>query len=182
MILYHVGYDEIREPDIRHSRKNADFGQGFDMTSDTEFAGRWAQERRGSAVIRNTYELDTDGLVIRRFERDADWFNYLYGNRIGQPELYPEADVIMGPVANDTIYDTLGIITSGFLEPGQALRILQNGPVFTQVVLKTERATAQLQWLSAETLSAELIAENRAVRGEEEKRFLEQAAALLDDM
>ena len=28
----------------------------------------------------------------------------------------------MGPVANDTIYDLLGILTSGFLEPEQALR------------------------------------------------------------
>lgn len=32
MLLYHTGYQEIREPDIHHGRKNADFGQGFYLT------------------------------------------------------------------------------------------------------------------------------------------------------
>ena len=27
--MFHTGYAEIREPDIRYGRKNADFGQGF---------------------------------------------------------------------------------------------------------------------------------------------------------
>ena len=40
MRLYHTGYEEIREPDIYHGRKNADFGQGFYMTADEEFASR----------------------------------------------------------------------------------------------------------------------------------------------
>ena len=29
MALYHTGYQEIRVPDIRHGRINADFGQGL---------------------------------------------------------------------------------------------------------------------------------------------------------
>ena len=40
MILYHTGYQEIRDPDIRFGRKNADFGQGFYLTRDGEFARR----------------------------------------------------------------------------------------------------------------------------------------------
>ena len=40
MRLYHTGYEEIREPDIHHGRKNADFGQGFYMTANEEFACR----------------------------------------------------------------------------------------------------------------------------------------------
>ena len=40
MVLYHTGYQEIRVPDIRHGRINADFGQGVYMTADEEFARR----------------------------------------------------------------------------------------------------------------------------------------------
>ena len=38
MKLYHAGKEEIREPDIYLGRKNADFGQGFYLTPDREFA------------------------------------------------------------------------------------------------------------------------------------------------
>ena len=47
MRLYHTGAVEIREPDILRGRKNADFGQGFYLTPDMEFARRWA---RGDAA------------------------------------------------------------------------------------------------------------------------------------
>lgn len=47
MLLYHTGYQEIKSPDVFYGRKNADFGQGFYMTPDEEFARRWAKERKG---------------------------------------------------------------------------------------------------------------------------------------
>ena len=85
MRLYHTGYEEIREPDIHHGRKNTDFGQGFYMTANEAFACRWARERAGKKTIMNTYELDLEGLALHRFERDTDWFNYIYNNRAGRP-------------------------------------------------------------------------------------------------
>lgn len=48
MRLYHTSSVEIREPDITRGRKNADFGQGFYLTPDTDFARRWA---RADAVV-----------------------------------------------------------------------------------------------------------------------------------
>ena len=42
MRLYHTSNVEIRLPDIRRGRKNADFGQGFYLTPDLDFARRWA--------------------------------------------------------------------------------------------------------------------------------------------
>ena len=62
MRLYHTGLSVIQAPDIRHGRKNADFGPGFYLTPDKEFAYRWAEE---GAVI-NEYELETEGLDICR--------------------------------------------------------------------------------------------------------------------
>ena len=42
MKLYHSGLSVIHTPDIRRGRKNADFGPGFYLTTDLEFALRWA--------------------------------------------------------------------------------------------------------------------------------------------
>ena len=95
--------------------------------------------------------------------------DYLFANRRGQPDALAEYDVIMGPIANDTLYDTFGIITSGFLPRDQALSLLMLGPAYEQIVLKTEKAAAQLRWLSSRIPEKdEITAFRDAVRQEEE--------------
>ena len=79
--LYHTGYEEITRPDLSRGRKNADFGQGFYLTGDLQFAKRWARERKDRDTVINTYELDLGGLSVHRFERDGDWSGYIYSNR-----------------------------------------------------------------------------------------------------
>ena len=176
MLLYHTGYQEIRTPDIHRGRKNADFGQGFYLTDDAEFACRWARERKDSDVILNTYKFDPEGLQICRFEREQVWFEYIFSNRRGKPDQYPQSDVIIGPIANDTIYDTFGIITSGFLSDEQAMRLLMPGPVYRQIVLKTDRAVAHLTWIGARKLEKEEISRYRTIVAEEEADFQRQFA------
>ena len=169
MKLYHAGPEVIRFPDVHRGRKNADFGPGFYLTPDPAFARRWA---RKDSVI-NEYELDTEGLVIRRLDRDENWFRYIFGNRRGEDTL--AADVIIGPIANDTIFDTLGIVTSGFLAADQAVRLLSIGPEYTQAAVKTEKAARQLRWIGAEAAGE---AEDHTA---EEEAFMEQFAAILTE-
>ena len=144
MVLYHTSNREIRNPDIHHGRKNADFGWGFYLTPDREFAYRWARE---NAVI-NEYEFDDSALDIKVFSRDTDWFEYIFNNRLWVDTL--NADVVIGPIANDTIFDTLGIITSGYLKSEDALQLLMIGPAYTQIAIKTEKAASQLKWIKSE--------------------------------
>ena len=33
LTLYHTGFEKIRRPDVHYDRKNADFGQGFYLSS-----------------------------------------------------------------------------------------------------------------------------------------------------
>lgn len=54
-----------------------------------------------------------------------------------------------GPIANDTIFETLGIISSGFLKPAEALKLLLVGPEYTQVAIKTEKAASRLKWIQS---------------------------------
>lgn len=143
MKLYHTGREEIRNPDIRRGRKNADFGPGFYLSPDREFASRWA----GADAVMNEYELDESGLLIHRFRRDGEWFSYIFRNRGARDDL--SADVVIGPIANDTIFETLGIISSGFLKPAEALKLLLVGPEYTQVAIKTEKAASRLKWIQS---------------------------------
>lgn len=55
--LYHTGFAEIREPDVRYGRKNADFGQGFYMSDNEEFSKRWARVRRGENTVSTPMNL-----------------------------------------------------------------------------------------------------------------------------
>ena len=59
----------------------------------------------------NVYELNLEGLEIEHLERDQKWYSYIYRNRRAKDTC--DADVVIGPIANDTIYDTMGILTSG---------------------------------------------------------------------
>ena len=160
MKLYHTGREEIRNPDIRRGRKNADFGQGFYLSPDRDFSYRWA----GADAVINEYELDEGGLLIHRFNRDEDWFSYIFQNRRARDDL--SVDVVIGPIANDTIFETFGIISSGFLKPEDALKLLLVGPEYTQVAIKTEKAASRLKWIQSD----------RAARLEPGRRKAEQDA------
>ena len=147
MKLYHTGEKEIREPDIRRGRKNADFGQGFYLSPDRDFSSRWA----GADAVINEYDLDESGLLIHRFSRDEEWFSYIFHNRRARDDI--SADVVIGPIANDTIFETFGIISSGFLKPADVLKLLLVGPEYTQVAVKTEKALSRLKWIRSDRIA-----------------------------
>ena len=182
ILLYHTGYQEIQNPDVHFGRKNADFGQGFYTTKDLAFAQRWAKERKGFDTIINIYELKLAGLNVLHFQRDSSWFSYLFQNRNGRPDMYPEKDIIIGPIANDTIFDTLGIITSGLLTPDQSLKLLMIGPVYKQIVLKTQKAAANLNWLRSFVLDHSSLQSSQDALRSEERSYQKAFAQCLEEL
>lgn len=187
MHLYHTSDRIIQHPDVHYGRKNADFGQGFYLTPDREFTYRWA----GRNAVVNEYELDLTGLKVRRFSRDGEWFDYIYNNRrlvdklgAGSPEANAQdmvakdvaaVDVVIGPIANDTIFDTMGILSSGYLAPEEALRLLQIGPEYVQVAIKTERAAGALQWKGAVTVEGQ----DKEAHRQEQDAYLAELAEVM---
>ena len=169
--LYHTCLQEIRQPDIHIGRVNADFGQGFYLSPDEAFSRRWASIRKGQDTWLNVYCLQTDGLNVKTLKRDEAWFDYIFHNRSGCRDSLAAYDVITGPIANDTIYDTWGITTSGLLKPADALQILSFGPEYTQTVLKTEKAAAQLRFVSAQIIPGNEISGYRETLRREEASY-----------
>ena len=81
MLLYHTGFEEIKVPDIHVGRKNADFGQGFYLSTDLDFTKRWAKIRKDRNTYINTYELDMDAVKVLSLDRDSKWYEYINNNR-----------------------------------------------------------------------------------------------------
>lgn len=182
MKLYHTGNREIRVPDIHIGRSNADFGQGFYLCPDETFAGSWARERTAEDIYVNVYELDTDGLDIITLQRDHKWFEYIFRNRRGYEDRMGDHDVIIGPIANDTLFETYGIITSGLIRDEDALTLLDIGPEYTQVVIKTEKGAANLRWTGSYILDEEAIRSARSEYDIQSERYEEEFSAALESI
>lgn len=182
ILLFHTGFQIIEKPEINAGRTNADFGQGFYLSPDKEFSKRWARERKGLRTYLNAYELDTTGLAVKHFSRDTEWLDYIIDNRFGKPDAYADYDVITGPIANDTLYDTWGIITSNLLKKDQALQLLLIGPAFEQTVVKTEKAASLLRFKYAVEMTSEEIAGYRKTVRNEELEFQDEFLKQLEDM
>ena len=177
--LFHTSYEEIKNPDIHYGRKNADFGQGFYTSDDSDFAGRWAREKAGYDIIINKYELELEGLNIKEFSRDSEWADYIFNNLATKDNYLSEYDVIKGPIANDTLYNTFGIITSGFLSKKEALELLLQGRCYYQIVLKTQKAAAHLKWVGSEILSHEKALSYQDIVKKEEEEYQEAISQIL---
>jgi hypothetical protein len=180
MILFHTSDTIIKEPDIHRGRSNTDFGQGFYLTPDESFAYSWARERTSSDIYVNRYELDTEGIKVKVLSRDEEWFSYIFDNRRSKADSLADYDVIIGPIANDTLFETYGIITSGLLTPDQALELLGIGPEYTQVAIKTDAGAKALQWIDAEVLSADAMAAGRKEYERQKTAFDEDFARMLE--
>ena len=118
-------------------------------------------------------------MLLYWHDRWTDFFNQK-DNHGKQDNL--DADVIIGPIANDIIYDTLGITTSGFLNETEAMQLLMIGPEYVQVVIKSEKAKGNLKWLSSEELSSDVVKKYSELKKIEQNECQELFAKELDKM
>jgi hypothetical protein len=159
MLLYHGSNQEVAVPDLSKSRKTLDFGIGFYLTSNEEQAVQFAEKvvlrakkRRefpGAAIV-STYEFDVENakrlLRYRIFEKpDEEWLDYVVANRddMGTAGDY---DVVIGPMANDDVYQVVEYYQDGGITKQIALRRLKVKKLFNQFVLKTEASFAELRF------------------------------------
>ena len=111
MILYHGSSIAVENPDLLHTRKRLDFGQGFYTTPFYEQAVSWSRRflvKCGSAVVSSyDFEYVSNGWGILEFaEYGADWLNFIMDCRNGKP-ISENWDLIIGGVANDKVFDTV---------------------------------------------------------------------------
>ena len=152
MILYHGSNVEVREPHLLKIQRDLDFGKGFYTTSDPGQAVNWAKR---TARIRGTgkpcvsvYDISDskmEKLKIRRFAAaDQAWLDYVAMNRRGNAA-FEEADLVIGPVANDQTFPTILLYLDGYISAETAIQNLLTQKLKDQYTFKTDRALALLR-------------------------------------
>lgn len=112
MILYHGTNVEFDEIDLRKSKPNKDFGQGFYLSREYSQAMELAkikvdQLETGSPTVM-TFEVDENQMaelkVIRFDDYTEEWAKFILLNR-NNSSTQPahDYDIVIGPIANDRV-------------------------------------------------------------------------------
>lgn len=125
MEVYHSSSVRVEHPDVAHSRKYLDFGQGFYVTTLREQAVKYAQRflRRGKDAWLNVYELD-DSFISYKVKEfscyNEEWLDYVADCRAGNAT--DGYDVVRGGIANDKVFRTVDLYFAGDITKQEALR------------------------------------------------------------
>lgn len=154
MILYHGSNLTVSEPRLMVQNRFLDFGYGFYTTTNKMqaigFADKVTRRRKEGAPIVSIYEIDEtkafEECTVLRFDApDEEWLDFVSENRAGNysGEQY---DFIYGPVANDDVYTTFTLYTSGVLTKEQTIAALKVKKLYDQLVLTSIRALSYLKF------------------------------------
>ncbi len=157
MRLYHGSTVEVKNPNLRYSRKTTDFGRGFYTTTQKEQAEHWTSikfERAKDATKRvvSVYEFDDSILIssdirIREFNgADEAWLNFVVDSRAGVEHEY---DLVFGPVANDKVFTVVNLYESGVLDAAAAIAELKTYKTYNQLSFHTSRVLEKLMFVES---------------------------------
>ncbi|MFI3213318.1 MAG: DUF3990 domain-containing protein [Eubacteriales bacterium] len=170
MIIYHGSYMKIEKPNINHSRKNVDFGQGFYTTPIKEQAINWAirYKKQGKQSIVSSYEFDENKCkhcynILEFHAYTSEWLEYIVSCRRGDKDNKKKSgtllsgnlpsksdeitklddDVIIGGVANDKVFNTIELYFDGLIEQAEAIKRLQYERPNLQICFRNQTAIEQ---------------------------------------
>jgi hypothetical protein len=146
MRVYHGSFLTIKEPCIRFSRTNLDFGRGFYLTSFVDQAERWARRkavRKSGSPIINVYELSEaiEGANVLSFLDDESWVEFVCACRRGEP-VDSDYDLIIGNVADDQVFTVVEMYYKGLWNMHRTIKELKYYHANDQICLKTQAAIA----------------------------------------
>ncbi|MBD5388567.1 DUF3990 domain-containing protein [bacterium] len=157
MILYHGSNVAIQEIDLNKCRPYKDFGKGFYLTDIKGQAQRMAAravKMFNGAPVLTAFEFDLEKalskkLKIKTFQApDNDWAHFVMSNRdINTPQPCHHYDIVIGPVADDTIARLLRMYTERFINEEQLLKELTFSKLTSQYFFHTEKALKMLKRL-----------------------------------
>lgn len=151
MILYHGSNVEIKQPNLKYSRSNVDFGRGFYMTPIYEQAKKWGEKfiSRGESGVVSEYEFDDNllnQLKVKKFDAyTEDWLYFIMCCRSGKD--LSTYDIVIGGVANDKVFNTVELFFDGLIDKNQAIKRLRYEKPNLQVCFRTEKALSMLKFV-----------------------------------
>ncbi len=132
MILYHGSNVIVEQPKLIIQNRTLDFGYGFYTTTNRRQAINSAEkvavrQECGRPLV-SVYEIPEINELQKNFhilifpEANEDWLDFVYANRSANYH-GKQYDMILGPVANDTIYRTFIAYEDGILTKQETLAL-----------------------------------------------------------
>lgn len=151
MIIYHGSNVTVEEPKILTPNRYLDFGAGFYTTTNYDqalnFAGKVTMRKKCGRSTVNIYELDEsifEKVNVLNFESaDEAWLDFVSDNRSGIDRT-AGYDLICGPVANDDVYQTFILYSTGVYTKEQTIAALKIKKLYNQYVFTTESSLSFL--------------------------------------
>jgi hypothetical protein len=156
----------VEMPKLIARNRALDFGNGFYATTNLQQAKRFSfnvlKRHKGAGFpIVSIYEFEFEKhdaeLRILKFDSPNEkWFDFVCKNRL---ESYygHKHDIIIGPVANDTVIDTFRAYELGLLTREQATEQLKIKELFNQFAFCSEKAIRLLRFIKSEEVSKDDI-------------------------
>ena len=174
-IIYHGSENIIQKPIFGVGSSHNDYGKGFYCTKSVELAKEWACGS-GNDGYANQYELNLDGLKILNLNDEKysilNWLAVLTKHRTYwqnssisadakqylQKNFYVDLDgydVIIGYRADDSYFSFAQDFVGGLISLPVLSEAMRLGELGEQIVLKSEKAFKQVQFLNAEAADAD---------------------------
>lgn len=175
MKLYHGSENIIEKPVYGKSARYNDYGKGFYCTENIELAKEWACAKQKNGYA-NIYDLDLSELNVLNLNSASynilNWLAILADNRtywqngsIAEPaknyikeNFLPDIsayDVIIGYRADDSYFSFAQDFVSGVISLQKLAQAMRLGKLGEQIVLKSPKAFAQIQFAGYENADAE---------------------------
>lgn len=149
MIVYHGSIEIIKNPDVMHSKKYLDFGQGFYLTTFENQAKKWAARkgmRQKKTPIVNVYEMSEEwqNLKVLSFDKEnEEWLDFVCACRKGEP-LNKEYDIIIVNVADDDVFKTVDMYFRGLWDKKKVLSELRYYKMNNQICIVNQETLNRL--------------------------------------
>ena len=155
--IYHGSTFVVEEPNLEILNNRTDFGRGFYTTTDKMQAIKWAKIKKNRLKKEsldniqgyvNIYEYtEIPELNILKFE-DAteEWLNFIYKNRQSN-DLIHKYDIVIGPVADDNLYQVLLNYEAGVYEIEETIKRLKTYLLSNQISFHTEKSLKSIKYI-----------------------------------
>ena len=156
MKLYHGSNVPVEVPDLKHSKPDKDFGQGFYLTDILSQAESMAKRRTrivgsGSPTITSfSFDdslLSSDELNVKIFpdQPNIEWARFVDANRHASETGFTHSyDIVVGPVADDGVAFQLERFHEQMIDDETLARELTYKELNRQYFFGTEKAIAKL--------------------------------------
>ncbi len=134
MKVYHGSYIKVDEIDLSKCKPNKDFGKGFYVTTLRNHAEEWARiigEKYGTEGVVTEFEFSENDFTksickIKHFDGyNEEWLDFIVQNRDKNRKApIHDYDIVIGPVADDKVQNTLRLYLKGKIAKEEFLRML----------------------------------------------------------